>query len=114
MRYLITSLDPRPFLLPLIGAEMLGFLFLGSFVSAVDRDITALLSALMVGLVMSAVSAAGVLLFSLLYDAWSARFGYASLTLSQDQPRPDGDERGSGCHTDSASRTHRSRCRQMP
>ena len=114
MRYHLTSLDIRPLLVPLIGAQMVGFLFVGSFVAAVDRDITALLSALMVGLVLSAVSAAGLCMFSLLYAMWSRRFGYAVLELSQDPLPPDGDARGSECHTDSASRTDRSRCRQMP
>lgn len=114
MRYFITALDVRPLLVPLMGAEMVGFLFAGSFVSAVDGDLTALLSALMLGLVLSAVSAAGLVMFSLLYAMWSRRFGCAVIELSQDQPLPDGDERGSECHTDSASRTDRSRCRQMP
>ena len=114
MRYFVTKIDPRPLVLPLFLTQMAGFLFIGSFLAVVDRDPFALVSTLVVGVPLSMVGVGAVTLFCLVYPRIAARFGYASVELSPDLPLPDGDERGSECHTDSGSRIHRSRCRQMP
>lgn len=114
MRYFITKIDPRPLIAPLFAAQMAGFLFIGSFLAVADRDLSSLISTLVVGVFLSMIGIGAVVLFCLIYPKVASRFGYASVTLSPSLSLPDEDALGSGCHTDSASHIHRSRCKQMP
>ena len=114
MRYFVTKIDPRPLIMPLFATQMAGFLFIGSFLAVVDRDLFALVNALVVGIPLSAVGVGAAVLFCLVYPKIALRFGYISVELSRDLSLPDEDARGSECHTDSASRIHRNRCKQMP
>lgn len=114
VRYFVTKIDPRPLIAPLFATQMAGFLFVGSFLAVVDRALSSLISTLIVGVFLSMVGVGAVAVFCLIYPKVASRFGYASVELSPSLSLPDEDARGSECHTDSASRTHRSRCRQMP
>lgn len=91
MRYYVASVDLRPLIVPLVCAEMLGFLFIGSFVAAADRDPYALVSSLAIGICVSIATSVWLLVFGLLYRRLAGRFGYASVVLSRDLPLLDAD-----------------------
>lgn len=91
MRYFITKIDPRPLIAPLFATQMIGFLFIGSFLSIADRDLSSLISTLIVGVFLSAVGVGAVVLFCLVYPKIAARFGYASVELSPSLLLPDED-----------------------
>ena len=114
MRYFVTKIDPRPLIVPLFTAQMIGFFFIGSFLAVIDRDLSSLISTLFVGVFFSTALVVAAVLFCLVYPKLASRFGYLTIELSPSPSLPDEDARGSGCHTDSASHIHRSRCKQMP